>query len=118
MRTMNDVGDHGIFNLVYSWCPYAITSFSFSPLPCCVLIWAREGLVGEVAPALTCPAQADIAGDAGEPLCASVWVTQFVYVTPCLQQHLLRQILGDVCIACDCGIEPNQPGPFGWQHGL
>jgi hypothetical protein len=30
---MNDDGDHGIFNLVYSWCPYAITSFSFSPLP-------------------------------------------------------------------------------------
>jgi hypothetical protein len=23
MRTMNDDGDHGIFNLVYSWCPNA-----------------------------------------------------------------------------------------------
>jgi len=30
---MNDDGDHATFNLVYSYYPYATTSFPFSPLP-------------------------------------------------------------------------------------
>ena len=78
---------------------------------CGLLVEPRDR--GEVAAAPAAPAQADVAGDRGEPALAARRVVELVRVPPGLEQRLLREVLRGLAVARDRAAQRDEPASSG-----